>query len=70
MKDESGEHCILQGEPYVLGRWFSYQTENKKVAQYQEARNTELALVHMGEIFSTNIEVSEKINSIYLTIEC
>ena len=60
MHDVSGEHSILKDEPYIVGQWYSFQTENRKFAQYAEARNTELAQIHMGEIISTNVEVDER----------
>ena len=58
MKDNSGEHYILKGEPYIVGKWFSFQSDSTRFAQYAEASHTENALVHIGEIFSTNIEVN------------
>ena len=31
IKDKSEEHCILQGEPYLVGKWFSFQKETKNM---------------------------------------
>ena len=36
MEDISGEHTVLKGEPFLVGKWFSFQKETKKYAQYAE----------------------------------
>ena len=58
--DSSGEHWILSGEPYLVCRWFSFQNEGRKYAQYACAKSTELASIHIGEVFMTGIDVDDK----------
>ena len=57
--DSSGEHCVLKGEPYLKGKWYSFQKESKKFAWYKESK-TELALIHIAEVLSTNLELNDK----------
>ena len=57
--DSSGLHCVLKGEPYLLGKWFSFQHETKKFACYKESK-TEQAMIHIGEVLATNLELNEK----------
>ena len=59
IKDASEEHCILKGEPYLVGKWFSFQKETRKFACFKELKNTELALIHIQEVFSTNLEIND-----------
>ena len=60
MVDASGEHCVLKGEPYLIGTWYSFQKETRKYAQYKEAKGTEKALIHTAEVLSTNVELDNK----------
>ena len=60
IQDSSGDHWILKGEPYIVGRWYSYQSEGRKHAQYVESKSTEPASIHVGEVFFTDIELDEK----------
>ena len=57
--DSSNEHCVLKGEPYLMGKWYSFEKETKRFAWYKESR-AELALIHIAEVFSTNLELNEK----------
>ena len=41
IEDASEEHCILKGEPYLVGKWFSFQKEARKFACFKELKNTE-----------------------------
>ena len=36
IEDASEEHCILKGEPYLVGKWFSFQKETRKFACFKE----------------------------------
>ena len=64
ISDSSKEHCVLKGEPYLIAKWYSFSNEGRKVATYNKSSNLlENALIHIGEVFSTNIEIVEKINS-------
>ena len=60
ISDSSMEHCVLKGEPYLLAKWYSFHKDGKKFAQFIESKGSENALIHVGEVFSTNIEVDEK----------
>ena len=60
MIDASKEHTVLKGEPYLNGTWFSFQKEMKKFAQFKESRGSEKALIHIAEVYSTNIELNDK----------
>ena len=61
ISDSSKEHCILKWEPYLVAKWYSFCHEGKKSAIYSESSDdVEDALIHIGEIFSTDIEVKEK----------
>ena len=57
--DLSEEHCILKGELYLVGKWFSFQKETSKFACFKKSKNTELALIHIQEVFSTNLEIND-----------
>ena len=59
IEDASEEHCILKGEPYLVGKWFSFQKETSKFVCFKESKNTELALIHIQEVFSTNLEIND-----------
>ena len=59
IEDVPEEHCILKGEPYLVGKWFSFQKETSKFACFKESKNTELALIHIQEVFSTNLEIND-----------
>ena len=59
IKDASEEHCILKGEPYLVGKWFSFQKKTRNFACFKESKNTELALIHIQEVFSTHLEIND-----------
>ena len=46
-EDASKEDCILKGEPYLVGKWFSFQKETRKFACFKESTNTKLALIRI-----------------------
>ena len=54
--DSSQEHVVLKGEPYLFGKWGSFQNECRKYAQYKEAKNVENALINVAEVFSTAVK--------------
>ena len=56
--DSSQEHVVLKGEPYLIGKWVSFQNECRKYAQYKEAKNVENALINVAEVFSTDVKVN------------
>ena len=58
MSESANEHFVLEGESYLIGRWYSFQYEKKSYVQY-EAKNTEDALINVAEVFHTNIEINE-----------
>ena len=59
--DPSGEHGILKREPYLVCKWYSFQKESKKFALFSpQSANTMKSIVHMGEIFSTDLTLNEK----------
>ena len=49
----------MKGEPYLIGKWISLDREGKKFVKYKEACKTLDALIHMQEIFSTNVDLDE-----------
>ena len=57
--ESAKEHCILEGEPYVIARWLSLIKEGKKTVKYKEVENAEMTLIHIKEIFSTNIKLDD-----------
>ena len=60
-QDSSAEHCVLEGEPYVVCKWFSFQKETKKFASFTpQSENTEKSVIHMGEVFSTELSLNDK----------
>ena len=59
IEDVPEEHCILKGEPYLVGKWFSFQKETSKFVCFKESKNTELALIHIQEVFLTNLEIND-----------
>ena len=59
--DASGEHTVLKGEPYIVGTWISFLNENNKYARYKESCSSEDALIHVGEVFATDIQFDEKL---------
>ena len=58
MMDSSGEHCVLKGEPYLIGTWFSFDKETKKFAWYRESK-AEKALIHVGEVVAMDLELND-----------
>ena len=60
IEDTSGEHYILCDEPYLVCRWYSFQNDGRKFAQYACAKSTKLACIHVGEVFMTDIVVDDK----------
>ena len=60
MMDNSEEHCVLKGEPYLMGKWISFQNESKKVGNYKESKTIE-ALIHVSEVFLINIPMNDKL---------
>ena len=60
MLDASGEHTILVNEPYLIGSWISYQHENSRYAQYKQSSSSQDALIHVGEVFATDILFDDK----------
>ena len=59
--DASGNHSILEGEPYLICKWFSFQKESKKVVLFSpQSEKTEKSFIHIGEIFSTHLTLNEK----------
>ena len=58
-EDAPEEHCLLKGEPYLVGKWFSFQKETSKFVCFKESKNTELALIHIQEVFLTNLEIND-----------
>ena len=59
MSDPKKPHFIMKGEPYVIDKWISLDREGKKFVKYKEACKTLDALIHMQEIFSTNVDLDE-----------
>ena len=58
--DTSKEHSVLRGEPYLKGMWISFINESKKVATFKESTKSTDALLHIGEIIQTNVDLTEK----------
>ena len=63
IKDSSEEHVVLNGEPYLIGQWYSFCHEGRKFATYKKSTNTENALIHMGEVILTDIQMKQKTNT-------
>ena len=56
IKDKSNEHCILKGEPFLIGKWVSFQKEKKNFAYYKEAKDSvENEMIHVSEVFSIDV---------------
>lgn len=60
MKDSSDEHCVLKGKPYLLGRWYSFDSESKIFAKFKPSKNSEPALIHLAEVYSTDLKLDNK----------
>ena len=59
--DASGKHSILEGEPYLVCKWYSFQKETKKFAWFSpQSEKTMESNVHIGEIFSTDLTLNDK----------
>jgi len=65
INDSSKEHAVLNGEPYLIGQWYSFCQEGKKFVTYKKSTNTENALIHVGEIILTDIQMKQKTNTEY-----
>ena len=64
LSDSSKEYCVLKSEHYLIAKWYSFSNEGRKVATYNKSSDLlENRLIHNGEVFSTNIEIIEKIDS-------
>ena len=59
MIDGSKEHCVLKGDCYLIGKRFSFVKETRKFAAFKEAKGTVDALIHVGEVFSTNVSLND-----------
>jgi hypothetical protein len=58
--DSSGNHTVLEGEPYLVCKWYSFQKESKKFAWFSpQSESTEKSVIHMGEVFSTDLSLNE-----------
>ena len=63
--DTSKEHYILKGEPFLIGTWISFVQEKKKMVQFKEAKGVESALIHVAEVFSTDIVLNDSLQTTY-----
>ena len=73
LSDSAKQHFVVEGEPYIIGKWVSFISENRKYAQYKLAKNVEDALINMKEIVFTDIKLNEKLQldiSEYHTLCC
>ena len=61
LSDSSNEHFVVVGEPYFIGKWIYFSNEGKKYVQYMESKHTEDALIHVGEVFSTDMNFNDKL---------
>ena len=59
MKDPANEHYVLCQDPFVIGKWHSFQTEDTKFAYYKEAARVENTLINVHEIFYTDLQISD-----------
>ena len=60
MIDQSGEHSVLKNEPYLCGVWVAFMKDTRKYAQFKESKTSAEALIHISEVFSTNLALNEK----------
>ena len=65
ISDSSNEHFVMTGEPYLVGKWVSFSHEGKKFIHYKESQGTENALIHVNEVFVTDIKFN---NNLELTV--
>ena len=61
ISDSSNEHFVTRGEPYLVGEWISISNESKKFVKYKESKSTEEALIHIGEVFATDLNFNDKL---------
>ena len=60
MRDPANDdNCVLRGEHYILGKWFSLQKQATKFAYYKEATHVEECLVNIAQIFYTDLNIIE-----------
>ena len=53
-------HSVLEGEPYLVCKWYSFLKESKKFAWFSpQSSNNIDSDVHMGEIFSTELYLND-----------
>ena len=65
LSDSSNEHFVMTGEPYLVGKCVSFPHEEKKFIRYKESQGTENALIHVNEVFVTDIKFN---NNLELTV--
>ena len=54
MQDDAG-HCIVEGERYALVLYLDKSLETKKYVKYVRPKKNNLVLIHMTEVFATNV---------------
>ena len=54
MQDDAG-HCIVEGEMYALVLYLDKASETKKYVKYVRPKRENLVLIHMTEVFATNV---------------
>ena len=42
-----------------FGKWISFQKKTKKISWFIESQGTEVALILIREVFSTNLEMND-----------
>ena len=55
------DHFVIPGEPCIIGKCISFSSEGRKFAQYNESKGIEDALIHIGEVFATDIKFNDKL---------
>ena len=59
--DSSNDLFVIAGEPYIIGKWVSFSSEGRNFVQYNESKGIDNALIHIGEVFATDIKFNDKL---------
>ena len=60
MSDQFNEHCILQGQHYIIGKWLQFKREMKNYVQYKKPTGVQNALINISELFYTNVVLNKR----------
>ena len=55
------QHCIVAGKPYFAGHYLEKEKECRNVIVYKHPKNIGEVLIHVNEIFATNILIMDNL---------